>query len=77
MAFKDCQISSYRNLQSGLVKGLDLFIIILFPDYPSMVFLYLNKDVILQINVPIGHYKSNEIEETAHKKTLSLRVENS
>lgn len=77
MAFKDCQISSYRNLQSGLVKGFDLFIVIFFPDYPSMVFLYLNKDVILQITVPIGHYKSNEIKETAHKKTLSLRVENS
>lgn len=43
-----------------------------------MVFLYLNKNVILQITVSISsHYKCNEIEETAHKKTLSLRVENS
>lgn len=46
VAFRDFQISSYRNLQTGLVKGFDFFIVIFFS---FEVFLYLNKNVSLQI----------------------------
>lgn len=50
VAFRGCQISSYRNLQTGLVKGVWFLYNHIFP---LKMFLYLNKNVILQILCPL------------------------